>query len=166
VARVIAYRRFTLVEQLMPIQKCPPPSECQECGFEPSDALTGKHGQPDHNKAKTGDDLRDFVNGKPFPYLQGFKQMASGPNTIEYKIGEITNKIQSGYNLREIIDHIDELRFRSQKGKHELSQLYEAKIKNMGNGGEYYTPRPLIRAIVQIVQPKIDDQWCKLSHSP
>jgi type I restriction enzyme M protein len=90
------------------------------------------------------------------------KQKASGPNTIEYKIGEIKNKIQSGYNLREIIEHIDELRFRSQKEKHELSHLYEAKIKNIGNagrnGGEYYTPRPLIRAIVHIVQPQIDDQ--------
>jgi hypothetical protein len=46
------------------------------------------------------------------------------------------------------IDDIDELRFRSQTEKHELSHLYEAKIKNLGNaghnGGEYYTPRPLI----------------------
>jgi type I restriction enzyme M protein len=123
----------------------------------------GKDGQIDHHKAKTGDDLRDFVTLKLFPYLHGFKQKASGPNTIEYKIGEIfgeiKNKIQSGYNLREIIDHIDELRFGSQTEKHELSDLYEAKIKNMGNagrnGGEYYTPRPLIRAIVQVVQPKI-----------
>jgi type I restriction enzyme M protein len=129
-------------------------------------APKGKDGQLDHNKAKTGDDLRDFVNGKLFPYLHGFKQKASGPNTIEYKIGEIfgeiKNKIQSGYNLREIIDHIDELRFRSQTEKHELSHLYEAKIKNMGNagrnGGEYYTPRPLIRAIVQVVQPKLGER--------
>jgi len=129
-------------------------------------APKGKDRQVDHNKAKTGDDLRDFVNGKLFPYLHGFKQKASGPNTIEYKIGEIfgeiKNKIQSGYNLREIIDHIDELRFRSQTEKHELSHLYEAKIKNMGNagrnGGEYYTPRPLIRAIVQVVQPKIGER--------
>ncbi len=98
--------------------------------------------------------------------MHGFKQRASGPNTIEYKIGEIfgeiKNKIQSGYNLREIIDHIDELRFRSQTEKHELSHLYEAKIKNMGNagrnGGEYYTPRPLIRAIVQVVQPKLGER--------
>ena len=104
-----------------------------------------KAGKLDHNKAATGDDLRDFVNGKLFPYLHGFKQKATGPNTIEYKIGEIfgeiKNKIQSGYNLREIIDHIDELRFRSQTEKHELSHLYEVKIKNMGNagrnGGEY-----------------------------
>jgi type I restriction enzyme M protein len=77
-------------------------------------APRGKDGKLDHNNAKTGDDLRNFVNLKLFPYLHGFKQKASGPNTIEYKIGEIKNKIQSGYNLREIIDHIDELRFRSQ----------------------------------------------------
>jgi type I restriction enzyme M protein len=126
-------------------------------------APKGKDGKLDHNKAMTGDDLRDFVNQKLFPYLHSFTQKATGPNTIEYKIGEIfgeiKNKIQSGYNLREIIDHIDELRFRSQNEKHELSHLYEAKIKNMGNagrnGGEYYTPRPLIRAIIQVVKPKI-----------
>ncbi len=129
-------------------------------------APKGKDGKIDHNQAMTGDDLRDFVNQKLFPYLHGFTQKASGPNTIEYKIGqifgEIKNKIQSGYNLREILDHIDELRFRSQTEKHELSHLYEAKIKNMGNagrnGGEYYTPRPLIRAIVKVVQPKLGDK--------
>ena len=129
-------------------------------------APKGKDGKLDHNATLTGDDLRDFVNGKLFPYLHGFKQRATGPDTIEYKIGEIfgeiKNKIQSGYNLREIIDHIDELRFRSQTEKHELSHLYEAKIKNMGNagrnGGEYYTPRPLIRAIIQVVRPKIGDK--------
>ncbi|MFZ4717088.1 MAG: type I restriction-modification system subunit M N-terminal domain-containing protein, partial [Chthoniobacterales bacterium] len=115
-------------------------------------APKGQDGRIDHNKALSGDDLLALVNGKLFPYLQSFKSKASGPNTIEYKIGEvfseIKNRIQSGYNLREIIDHIDELRFRSQNEKHELSHLYETKIKNMGNagrnGGEYYTPRPLI----------------------
>jgi type I restriction enzyme M protein len=39
--------------------------------------------------------------------------------------------------------------------------LYEEKIKRMGNagrnGGEYYTPRPLIRAIVQVVNPLIGE---------
>ena len=119
-------------------------------------------GQLDHNRALSGDDLCDFVNQRLFPYLQKFKARATGPNTIEYKIGEIfgelKNKITSGYNLREIIDHVDELRFRSQTEKHELSALYEEKIKRMGNagrnGGEYYTPRPLIRAIIQTIDPK------------
>jgi type I restriction enzyme M protein len=120
----------------------------------------------DHNTALTGDDLRDFVDRKLFPYLHGFKQRASGPNTVEYKIGEIfgeiKNKIHSGYSLRDVIDHIDALRFRSQAEKHELSHLYEAKIKNMGNagrnGGEYYTPRPLIRAMVKVTAPKVGER--------
>ncbi|MBF0161805.1 MAG: type I restriction-modification system subunit M N-terminal domain-containing protein, partial [Magnetococcales bacterium] len=98
-----------------------------------------KNGKLDHDRALTGDDLCDFVDRNLFPYLHGFKRKASGPNTIEYKIGEIfgeiKNKIRSGYILRDVIDHIDELRFRSQAEKHELSYLYEAKIKNMGNAG-------------------------------
>jgi type I restriction enzyme M protein len=126
-------------------------------------APRGKDGRIDPNKALLGPDLTDFVNGKLFPYLTGFEQRATGPNTIEYKIGEIfgeiKNKISSGYNLREIVETIDTLRFRSQTEKHELSHLYEAKIRNMGNagrnGGEYYTPRPLIRAMVRVTQPKI-----------
>ncbi|MBN1828540.1 MAG: N-6 DNA methylase [Deltaproteobacteria bacterium] len=131
-------------------------------------APKGRDGKIDHNAALTGDDLIGFVNGRLFPYLHGFKQKASGPDTIEYKIGEIfgeiKNRIQSGYNLREIIDHIDELRFGSQTEKHELSHLYEGKIKNMGNagrnGGEYYTPRPLIRAIVTVTAPKLGETIC------
>lgn len=119
----------------------------------------------DHNIALTGDDLLNFVNKKLFPYLQDFKTKARNHKTIEYKIGEIfgeiKNKIQSGYILREIIDHVDELQFNSQTEKHELSHLYEAKIKKMGNagrnGGEYYTPRALIRAIVEVVQPTIGE---------
>lgn len=122
-------------------------------------------GKFDHNHALTGDDLKEFVNTKLFPYLKGFKQRATSPNTIEYKIGEIfgeiSNKIQSGYNLRDVIGYINELRFNSQAEKHELSHLYEAKIKNMGNagrnGGEYYTPRPLIRAMLAVLDPKIGE---------
>jgi len=125
-----------------------------------------KDGRIDHNSALIGDDLRDFVNQRLFPYLHAFKDKATGPDTIEYKVGEIfgeiKNKIQSGYNLREVIELVDGLRFRSQTEKHELSHLYEAKIRNMGNagrnGGQYYTPRSLIRAIIQVVDPKIGER--------
>jgi len=121
-----------------------------------------ENGKIDHN-AMTGDDLVDFVNGELFPYLKKFKTNAESANTIEYKIGEIfselKNRIQSGYNLREVVNLIDELRFRTHAEKHEMSHLYEGKIKNMGNagrnGGEYYTPRPLIKTIVKVVTPKI-----------
>ena len=120
----------------------------------------------DHDTALTGDDLIVYVDRELFPYLQGFKQRATDPDTIEYKIGqifgEIKSKFQSGYSLRDALELMDGLRFRSQKEKHELSHLYEAKIKNMGNagrnGGEYYTPRPLIRAMIQVVKPKIGER--------
>ena len=121
-------------------------------------------GSIDHN-AQTGDDLLDFVNGELFPYLKKFKANASSADTIEYKIGEIfselKNRIQSGYNLREVVALIDQLRFRTHAEQLEMSHLYEGKIKNMGNagrnGGEYYTPRPLIKTIVKVVDPKIGE---------
>jgi type I restriction enzyme M protein len=123
-------------------------------------------GKLDHHIALTGPDLVQFVDGKLFPYLAAFKQKADSAQTIEYKIGEIfselKNKIQSGYNLREILEYADELPFRSNTDKHELSHLYESKIKNMGNagrnGGQYYTPRPLIRAMIQVTQPQMGEK--------
>ncbi len=126
----------------------------------------GKDGKLDYHKALTGDDLKDFVDHKLFPYLKKFKTSAESADTLEYKIGEIfselKNKIQSGYNLREIINLVDQLHFRSHKEKHEMSHLYENKIKNMGNagrnGGEYYTPRPLIKTIVKVVDPEIGNK--------
>lgn len=129
-------------------------------------APKNKDGKLDHHKALSGDDLKDFVDLKLVPYLKKFKTSAESPDTIQYKIGEIfhelKNKIQSGYNLREVINLIDQLRFLSHAEKHEMSHLYEDKIKNMGNagrnGGEYYTPRPLIKTIVKIVDPKVGDR--------
>ncbi len=120
----------------------------------------------DYNKALTGDDLIKFVNEKLFPYLKLFKQSAITTDTIEYKIGEIfselKNRIQSGYNLRDIINYIDQLKFKTHSDKHEMSHLYESKIQNMGNagrnGGEYYTPRTLIKTIIKTVAPKIGDK--------
>ncbi len=124
-----------------------------------------RDGKLDLHKALGGDDLKDFVDLQLFPYLKKFKGNATSPNTIEYKIGEIfselKNKIQSGYNLREVINRVDELHFRTHAEKHEMSHLYESKIQNMGNagrnGGEYYTPRPLIKTIVKVVAPEIGD---------
>ncbi|RJR27910.1 SAM-dependent DNA methyltransferase [candidate division WWE3 bacterium] len=120
-------------------------------------------GKLDYKKALSGDDLKNFVDSELFPYLKKFKYSAEGPDTIEYKIGEIfselKNKIQTGYTLRNILDTIDSLEFRTDAEKHELSHLYESKLQNMGNagrnGGEYYTPRPLIRTIVKVVDPKL-----------
>jgi type I restriction enzyme M protein len=128
-------------------------------------APEGNDGKIDHDKAATGPDLIDYVNGKLFPYLKTFSASATDADTMEYKVGEIfseiANRFRSGYSLREVIDIIDTLDFGSTKAKHELSDLYETRIKRMGNagrnGGEYYTPRPLIRAMIKIVKPEIGE---------
>ena len=123
-----------------------------------------ENGKPDPHPA-TGADLIDFVNSALFPYLQSFRQSTDDADTIEYKIGEvfaeIGNRFRSGYSLRDALDIIDTLDFGSSQSKHELSDLYETRIKRMGNagrnGGEYYTPRPLIRAMIQVVKPVIGE---------
>ncbi len=123
-------------------------------------------GNLDNDKALTGEDLNNFVRNELFPYLKSFKQRAESTNTLEYKIGEIfneiINKFQSGYILRLVIDIIQTMRFQTSEEKHELSCLYEDKIQNMGNsgrnGGEYYTPRPLIRTIIKAIKPVIGNK--------
>lgn len=127
---------------------------------------TDENGNLDNDKALTGEDLNNFVRNELFPYLKSFKQRAESANTLEYKIGEIfneiTNKFQSGYILRQVIDIIQTMRFQTSEEKHELSCLYEDKIQNMGNsgrnGGEYYTPRPLIRTIIKAIKPVIGNR--------
>lgn len=125
-----------------------------------------KDGNLGHQKAMTGDDLLEFVERKLFPYLRKFKEQADSPDSVEYKIGaifsEMRNKVNSGYTLRDILAIIDGLQFGARSDKHELSALYEEKIRNMGNagrnGGEYYTPRPLIRAMIAVVDPKVGER--------
>ena len=124
----------------------------------------GSDGKYDAKKALVGDDLVDFVNDELFPHLQSFKDRFD-PKTIEYKVGvifsEIKNKISSGYNLREVLEQVDMMEFQTIEERHEMTQLYEDRLKQMGNagrnGGEYYTPRPLIRTIVKVVNPKIGE---------
>lgn len=130
-------------------------------------APKNEKGEIDIHKALIGPDLVKFVEFELFPYLASFKEKhIDNPKTIEYKIGEIfselSNKIKSGYNMREIINMVDGLPFGTSVDKHELSHLYETKIKNMGNagrnGGQYYTPRPLIRAMIKVMNPKIGEK--------
>jgi type I restriction enzyme M protein len=122
-----------------------------------------RQGKLDHSAAMSGDDLHDFVDRILFPYLRRFREKGGGPDTLEYKIGEIfgaiDNRFQSGHSLRTAINHFDELRFGLQAEKQELSRQYEDWIENMdaAGGSEYYTPRPLVRAMLRVMDPKIGE---------
>lgn len=125
-----------------------------------------KKGEKDESKALTGDDLLGFVKDRLFPYLRKFKSAEAATDSIQYKIGEIFSGIQckltSGYVMRDVFDAVDDLKFQSSEDQHEMSSLYEIRISRMGNagrnGGEYYTPRPLIRSIIAVLEPKIGER--------
>jgi len=117
-------------------------------------------------KSRSGSDLIEFVNDSLFPYLQNFKTNTSNIKSVKYKIGAIfeylDNRIASGHTLREVLDIIDGLDFQSSDELFELSQIYENLLKGMGsdggNSGEFYTPRAIIKAMVECVDPKVEGE--------
>lgn len=124
-------------------------------------------GKLDINKVRTGDDLTDYVNNELFPYLKGFANSAItgsavDPKSFAYKIGAIfqylDNKVASGHTLREVLDIIDTLNFQSSDEMFELSLVYEGLLQNMGDAGgyagEFYTPRPVVRAMIKAIDPQ------------
>lgn len=118
-------------------------------------------GKKDVTATLVGKDLVEFVNEQLFPYLREFKVASENTKTISYKVGEIfsdiKNKIQNGTTLREALDIIDELEFKTQDQLDDLSHLFEDRLKLLGGAGrsgEYYTPRPLIKTIIKVIDPQ------------
>ena len=126
-------------------------------------AVPKKDRKKDLINSMSGEDLLDFVNKELFPYLTSFKSLTENPKSIKYKIGAIfeylDNRIANGHTLREVLDIIDDMDFHSQSDLFQLSLIYEKLLKDMGsdggNSGEFYTPRPLIKVIVDVVNPQI-----------
>ena len=117
----------------------------------------------EHSNAKTGKKLIHFIKKKLFPYLKSFK--ATNDSTrIKYRIGYIfhliENRIASPEILLEACRIINTLDFQSSSELFELSQVYERLLHQMGNdgtNGEYHTPRPVIKAIVECIEPRIGE---------
>lgn len=121
-----------------------------------------ENGKLDLKNALTTDDLTEYVNNELFPYLKDFKG-AQDLKSFQYKIGAIfeylDNRIANGNTLREVLDIVDELNFQSKDELFELSDVYEKLLKGMGsdggNSGEFYTPRAVIKAMVEVLEPSI-----------
>ncbi len=109
------------------------------------------------------DDLKDFVNNNLFPYLKSFRNITDDYHSIKYKIWEIfffiNNKIEDWNNIKEVVDLVDWLSFQKQEDLFDLSNVYEDLLKDMWNAWwnnwEFYTPRSIIKIMVDSVDPKI-----------
>ena len=106
-------------------------------------------------------ELVAFINGRLFPYL---RDLSGSPErqTIAGIFGDIPgNRMKSPYNLRDVIAIVDEIDFQNQDDIYTVSQIYEDLLQRMGSesgiSGEFYTPRPLVRFMVERLDPRIGE---------
>lgn len=115
-------------------------------------------------KGRTGDELIDFVNNKLFQYLTGLigTDEKDQRTVIAEVFREIYNSMRSGYLLRDIVNLVNGIDFTSSDDIHTMAHLYESMLKEMrdaaGSNGEFYTPRPVIRFIVNQIRPQIGEK--------
>ena len=111
----------------------------------------------------TGEALLGFVNAELLPYLRGLAGTGSHDprDVLAAVFRETYNRMLSGYLLRDVVNKVNEINFTSSDDIHTMAHLYESMLREMrdaaGDSGEFYTPRPIIRFIVQQVDPKVDE---------
>jgi len=112
---------------------------------------------------RTGDDLVTFVNDELFPYLRELVGDTDRDprDVLSTVFKETYNRMVSGYLLRDVVDQVDKVDFTSSEDVHTMALLYESMLREMrdaaGDSGEFYTPRPVIRFMVQMVDPRIGE---------
>ncbi|WP_312296918.1 class I SAM-dependent DNA methyltransferase [Chryseobacterium sp.] len=127
------------------------------------------------DKNLTGDDLLAFVNNEKvqladgqertglFYYLRALQSEtgAERKDVVATVFRGVTNRMINGYLLRDVLNKIDEIHFTSNEELNSLSHLYESILKEMrdasGDAGEFYTPRPVVRFMVEMLDPKIGE---------
>lgn len=111
----------------------------------------------------TGADLADFIDKELFPALRSLS--VSPTDTRGYLIKNIFsdtyNYMKNGTLIRKVFNKINEINFNKSDDRHAFGDLYEKILKdlqNAGNAGEFYTPRPLTKFVVEMVDPKFGDK--------
>lgn len=123
----------------------------------------------------TGEDLIQFIGSEKVTLRDG-TEGAGLLKTLRGLAGEdaddrraviakvfsgTTNRMIDGFLLREVVNKVDGIHFNSTEELHTLGALYEGMLREMrdaaGAAGEFYTPRPLVRLIVRVVDPKLGE---------
>jgi type I restriction enzyme M protein len=123
----------------------------------------------------TGDELISFVNNEEavrpdgkkaaglFAYLRGLQGANGGDrrDVIATVFKGTINRMINGYLLRDVINKVSDIHFTSSDEIHTLGHLYESMLKEMrdaaGDSGEFYTPRAVVRFIVEVMNPKLGE---------
>ena len=111
----------------------------------------------------TSEERYDFVKNKLLPYLRRINDTPIR-RLIAQVFEEIPTKLmKSPYGMSEVLELIDSIDLNNPEDTHIVSQFYESALQKMGSagrqaGGEFYTPRPVIRFIIKIIKPKIGEK--------
>src|SRR6266508_6391682 len=123
----------------------------------------------------TGDALKAFINQdevvRPdgtrglglFAYLRSLQGAEGGDrrDVVATVFRGISNRMESGYLLRDVINLVNGIHFASSEEIHTLGHLYESLLKEMrdaaGDSGEFYTPRPVVRFMVAALDPRLGE---------
>lgn len=123
----------------------------------------------------TGDELLAFINneetirpdGKRGPGLFRYLRTLTSSNgdnrrdVIATVFKGVDNRVKSGYLLRDVINKIAGIHFTSSEELHTLGALYESMLREMrdaaGDSGEFYTPRPVVRFMVEATNPRLGE---------
>lgn len=111
----------------------------------------------------TGQDLADFIDKELFPALKNLSVSESDTRGLLIKniFSDTYNYMKNGTLIRKVFNKINEINFNKSDDRHAFGDLYEKILKdlqNAGNAGEFYTPRPLTKFVVDMVDPKLGDQ--------
>ncbi len=110
----------------------------------------------------------DFVNNDLIRYLRGLRERPNATSRQKV-ISEIFSgiertRIDTEHNLLDVLDRVNDLSGENIEPTHvfTLSQVYEGLLLKMGekgnDGGQFFTPREVIRAMVKVVDPKIGER--------
>lgn len=123
----------------------------------------------------TGDELLAFINqeectrpdGSKGPGLFSYLRGLTGSNgddrreVIATVFRGVDNRMKSGYLLRDVINKVNGIHFDSSEELHTLGALYESMLREMrdaaGDSGEFYTPRAVVRFMVEVVNPRLGE---------
>ena len=130
----------------------------------------------------TGDELIAFINNDEVPdimgekvadgtikripglfaYLRGLQNGGGRGSVVATVFQGVNNRMESGYLLRDVINKINGIHFTSNDEIHTLSHLYETLLREMrdlaGDSGEFYTPRPVVRFMVEVIDPRLGEK--------
>jgi type I restriction enzyme M protein len=123
----------------------------------------------------TGDELTDFINGQEamrpdgkrgsglFAYLRSLQGSGAGDrrDVVRTVFEGTNNRMLNGYLLRDVLNRVNGIHFGSSDEINTLSHLYETLLREMrdaaGDSGEFYTPRPVVRLIAELINPQLGE---------